>query len=144
MTEPTSIPLDENQIIAERRAKLAEWRATGKAYPNDFERENISGKIIEVYDSKTGEEILLLMKRINRKFKTTFIFSTHDKRVIAKADRLVRVEDGEIALLGMRSHTKWSVARHRPSEAGTSNHDTSSQASEMSAAGGGNSNADQN
>ncbi len=95
-------------------------------------------------DHKTGEEILLLMKRINRKFKTTFIFSTHDKRVIAKADRLVRVEDGEIALLGMRSHTKWSVARHRPSEAGTSNNDNSSQTSEMSAAGGGNTNADQN
>ena len=48
---------DENHIIAERRAKLAEWRATGKAYPNDFERENISGKIIELYDGKTGEEL---------------------------------------------------------------------------------------
>ncbi len=48
---------DENHIIAERRAKLAEWRATGKAYPNDFERENISGKIIEVYDAKTAEEL---------------------------------------------------------------------------------------
>ncbi len=48
---------DENHIIAERRAKLAEWRATGKAYPNDFERENISGKIIELYDNKTGEEL---------------------------------------------------------------------------------------
>ena len=48
---------DENHIIAERRAKLAEWRATGKAYPNDFERENISGKIVELYDEKTGEEL---------------------------------------------------------------------------------------
>lgn len=48
---------DENHIIAERRAKLAEWRATGKAYPNDFERENISGKILELYDSKSGEEL---------------------------------------------------------------------------------------
>ena len=48
---------DENHIIAERRAKLAEWRATGKAYPNDFERENISGKIVELYDGKTGEEL---------------------------------------------------------------------------------------
>ena len=46
---------DENHIIAERRAKLAEWRATGKAYPNDFSRENISGKIVELYDRKTGE-----------------------------------------------------------------------------------------
>jgi ABC-type antimicrobial peptide transport system, ATPase component len=68
-------------------------------------------------DHKTGEEILLLMKRINRKLKTTFIFSTHDRRVIAKADRLVRVEDGEIALLGKRSSGKWSLARHRPTEA---------------------------
>ncbi|MCM8595273.1 ABC transporter ATP-binding protein [Accumulibacter sp.] len=70
-------------------------------------------------DHQTGEEILLLMKRINRKFKTTFIFSTHDKRVLAKADRLVRVEDGEIVLLGVRSHTRWSFARHRlPTEDG--------------------------
>ena len=66
-------------------------------------------------DHNTGEEILLLMKKINRSFKTTFIFSTHDKRVIAKADRLVRVEDGVIAHLGKRLHTKWTVIRPRAS-----------------------------
>jgi len=66
-------------------------------------------------DHKTGEEILTLMKQINRKFNTTFIFSTHDKRVISKADRLVRVEDGEISMLGVRSEKKqWSLARQRP------------------------------
>ncbi|GHU32616.1 lysine--tRNA ligase [Betaproteobacteria bacterium] len=54
---PIAQEQDENHIIAERRAKLAEWRATGKAYPNDFARENISGKIIELYDGKTGEEL---------------------------------------------------------------------------------------
>ena len=48
---------DENHIIAERRAKLAEWRATGKAYPNDFLRENTAGKIIEVYEAKSGGEL---------------------------------------------------------------------------------------
>ena len=65
-------------------------------------------------DHKTGEEILNLMKQINRSFKTTFIFSTHDKRVIAKADRLVRIDDGEIFALGVRSETKtWSLARNR-------------------------------
>ena len=53
------------------------------------------------------------MKLINRNFKTTFIFSTHDKRVIAKADRLVRVNDGEIFTLGVRSNAKWSLARNR-------------------------------
>ncbi len=62
-------------------------------------------------DHTTGEEILSLMKRINRSFNTTFIFSTHDKRVIAKADRLVRIEDGEVSILGVRSHSKWSLVR---------------------------------
>ena len=59
MSDQTNTPQeqDENHIIAERRAKLAEWRATGEAYPNDFERENISGKIIELYDAKTAEEL---------------------------------------------------------------------------------------
>lgn len=59
MSDQTNTPQeqDENHIIAERRAKLTEWRATGKAYPNDFERENISGKIIELYDAKTAEEL---------------------------------------------------------------------------------------
>ncbi len=59
MSDQTNIAneQDENHIIAERRAKLAEWRATGAAYPNDFSRENISGKIIELYDAKSGEEL---------------------------------------------------------------------------------------
>lgn len=69
-------------------------------------------------DHKTGEEILNLMKQINRAFNTTFIFSTHDKRVISKADRLVRVEDGQVSILGIRSEAKWSLVRHRkPSDA---------------------------
>jgi len=64
-------------------------------------------------DHKTGEEILNLMKQINHTFNTTFIFSTHDRRVIAKADRLVRIEDGEIAALGIRSEARWSLAKQR-------------------------------
>jgi lysyl-tRNA synthetase, class II len=64
MTEPiapsapvSSTQQDENHIIAERRAKLAEWRLSGKAYPNDFMRENTAGKIDELYNAKTGEEL---------------------------------------------------------------------------------------
>ncbi len=47
-------------------------------------------------DHKTGSGILQLMKESNRYYKTTFIFSTHDRRVMDMADRLVQVEDGEI------------------------------------------------
>ena len=47
-------------------------------------------------DHRTGEGILELMSRINRKNGTTFIFSTHDPRVMEMAGRLVRISDGEI------------------------------------------------
>ncbi len=48
---------DENQLIAERRAKLAEWRKTGKAFPNDFQRENTALKLLDGYSDKTSEEL---------------------------------------------------------------------------------------
>jgi len=49
-------------------------------------------------DSKTGEGILKLMKRINEEEGTTFIFSTHDFRVMEMADRVVNISDGELVL----------------------------------------------
>lgn len=62
-------------------------------------------------DKATGKEILKLMKSINRRLKTTFIFSTHDQRVIDQADRLVRVEDGVIREFGVRNGEQWNIAR---------------------------------
>ena len=47
-------------------------------------------------DSDTGREILELMKTMNKKHKTTFIFSTHDKMVMDYANRLVILHDGQI------------------------------------------------
>ena len=64
-------------------------------------------------DRATGKEILQLMKAINRQFGTTFIFSTHDRRVMAMADRLVRVEDGAIASLSVRADGKWKSVHER-------------------------------
>jgi putative ABC transport system ATP-binding protein len=47
-------------------------------------------------DSKTGQEILQLMKAMNEKYHTTFIFSTHDQMVMDFADRLILLHDGNI------------------------------------------------
>jgi len=47
-------------------------------------------------DSVTGENILDLMKELNKSEKTTFIFSTHDARVMAHASSLVRLADGKL------------------------------------------------
>ena len=67
-------------------------------------------------DKATGREILSLMKQINRRLKTTFIFSTHDQKVIDRADRLVQMEDGCITAFGVRNEIdkSWSLARVRP------------------------------
>ena len=54
-------------------------------------------------DHNTGEGILQLMKEINREYKTTFIFSTHDRRVMTMADRLVRIEDGNLTTSGIEA-----------------------------------------
>jgi len=67
-------------------------------------------------DKRTGVGILKLMKQINEKLKTTFIFSTHDRRVVEMADRLVQVEDGSIQALGIRRDGKWLLARFQPPE----------------------------
>lgn len=48
---------DENHIIAERRAKLAELRANGVAYPNDFKRTDLFGDLKEKYQDATAEAL---------------------------------------------------------------------------------------
>ncbi len=46
MTEHTDVtPQDENHLIAERRAKLAELRGQGGAFPNDFQRADYAGDL---------------------------------------------------------------------------------------------------
>ena len=58
MTTEQTIPhQDENQIIAERRAKLHELRKNGVAFPNDFERTNIAGDLHREYGDQTHDEL---------------------------------------------------------------------------------------
>ncbi|NOY37026.1 MAG: ABC transporter ATP-binding protein [Chlorobi bacterium] len=47
-------------------------------------------------DSKSTENLLDIMERLNKEEGTTFIFSTHDARVVKKAHRVVTLEDGHI------------------------------------------------
>jgi lysyl-tRNA synthetase, class II len=50
-------PVDENQIIAERRGKLNELRARGQAYPNDFRRDALAADLHAKHDAKSNEEL---------------------------------------------------------------------------------------
>lgn len=47
-------------------------------------------------DKNTSKRIVGLMRDLNREVKTTFIFSTHDQRLLDQVDRLIRLEDGQI------------------------------------------------
>ncbi len=47
-------------------------------------------------DSKNGEQILSLMKNLNQELETTFIFSTHDPKIVAMADHIIKIADGKI------------------------------------------------
>ncbi|MDA3927490.1 MAG: ATP-binding cassette domain-containing protein, partial [Prolixibacteraceae bacterium] len=47
-------------------------------------------------DSKSTENLLDIMEELNKKENITFIFSTHDNRVVKKARRVVLLEDGKI------------------------------------------------
>ncbi len=47
-------------------------------------------------DSTTADALLEMMESLNREQQVTFLFSTHDPRVMARARRLVRLVDGRI------------------------------------------------
>ena len=47
-------------------------------------------------DSHSTENLLDIMEKLNKEEKITFIFSTHDQRVVNKARRVITVEDGKI------------------------------------------------
>lgn len=47
-------------------------------------------------DTQTGEDIVKLLRKLNREQKTTVIVVTHDESIIKYADRVARIRDGQI------------------------------------------------
>lgn len=47
-------------------------------------------------DSRNGDQILELMKKLNRELETTFIFSTHDAKIVKMSDHVIQISDGAI------------------------------------------------
>jgi putative ABC transport system ATP-binding protein len=47
-------------------------------------------------DSKSTETLLDIMEHLNKEEDITFIFSTHDARVVKKARRVITIEDGKV------------------------------------------------
>jgi len=47
-------------------------------------------------DSKTGSQIIKLLKRINRERNTTIVVVTHDRELASQADRIILLKDGKV------------------------------------------------
>jgi putative ABC transport system ATP-binding protein len=48
-------------------------------------------------DSKTAQEIIELFLKLNQEFKLTFVFSTHDQRLIDQVKTVIYVKDGQVS-----------------------------------------------
>jgi putative ABC transport system ATP-binding protein len=48
-------------------------------------------------DSETADMLLDIMEQLNKEHGVTFLFSTHDPKVMDRARRLVRLVDGKVA-----------------------------------------------
>ena len=49
-------------------------------------------------DSVNGDQILELMQKLNKTLETTFIFSTHDNKIVQMASRVIKVRDGKLVI----------------------------------------------
>lgn len=66
-------------------------------------------------DSKSAGNLLDIMQRLNKELNVTFIFSTHDPRVIERARRVILLEDGKIVsdkIADADGHVDTSIVKH--------------------------------
>ncbi len=57
MTDQEEPPIDENHLIAERRAKLAKLRERGNPFPNDFRRTALAAELLAAHGHKSAESL---------------------------------------------------------------------------------------
>ena len=57
---------EENQLIAQRKAKLASVREQGIAFPNDFRRDSLCADLQKAYEDKSKEELEAAAGQIQR------------------------------------------------------------------------------
>ena len=78
-----------NELSGGQRQRVAIARAL-VTYPQIILADEPTANL----DSKTGEQIIDLMKKINSEIGSTFIFSTHDAEIVGIANHIVRLRDG--------------------------------------------------
>jgi len=82
--KPTQLSGGEQQRVAIARALATD--------PNTFFCDELTGNL----DSKTGQEIIMFLREINKDRKKTFVLVTHDPNVAQSTDRLLMIKDGKM------------------------------------------------
>ncbi|MGD0805083.1 MAG: ABC transporter ATP-binding protein [Candidatus Bathyarchaeia archaeon] len=81
-----------NQLSGGEQQRVAIARALANDPPL-FLCDELTGNL----DSKTGQEIMGLLRHLNQDQGKTFVLITHDPNVAQATDRLLQIQDGEIA-----------------------------------------------
>jgi putative ABC transport system ATP-binding protein len=81
-----------NQLSGGEQQRVAIARALANDPPL-FLCDELTGNL----DSKTGQEIIVLLRQLNQEQGKTFVLITHDPNVAQVTDRLLQIHDGEIA-----------------------------------------------
>lgn len=79
------------ELSGGQRQRVAIARALATKAPIIFADEPTAN-----LDSKNGDQILDLMKKLNKELNTTFIFSTHDAKIVKMSDHVIEIKDGII------------------------------------------------
>ncbi len=81
-----------NQLSGGEQQRVAIARALANDPPL-FLCDELTGNL----DSRTGQEIMILLRHLNQEQGKTFILITHDPNVAQATDRLLLIKDGELA-----------------------------------------------
>lgn len=65
-------------------------------------------------DAENSHHILQTMEKLNRELNTTFIFATHDEKVIRYLRRKISLEDGQVVNDEIKSHRSLETGNRRP------------------------------
>jgi len=91
--------------LTDRKNNLASNLSGGQQQRVAIARSLINEPSIILADEPTGnldsdltEQVYELLRKINQKYKTTFIVITHDRHIAEKADRIIELKDGRIHL----------------------------------------------
>ena len=89
--------------LAERRKHLPSQLSGGQQQRVSIGRALINAPALVLadeptgnLDSKSSQEIIGLLKHSNKKYGQTLVVITHDENIALQADRIIRIEDGQI------------------------------------------------